>query len=294
MSRRFVSLTLSGLFLAACGGGGEGGFIEPTPPPGGGFGVGGGGTAAPPPSSGTPPPPTVTPPPPSGVAPAPAPATIPPNEAEGRYDGQFAISPATTFVLDDGRVFSFYYADLNKFVLTGVVQGSTLASGGALTSNDARDFDYTNNVVRNVGFGGTYVVAGPLNVTVSYTSPTSSALLTGQATQSFFETARLVDAVNVYTGDVHFGAGREAAITRVFANGDINGSGASCSYSGLFLPRSRGNLYDVDLRLDGPNCASRGITVRGVGYLEQRVLRMFLIDGTRDHAVAMVVNLPGI
>jgi hypothetical protein len=224
------------------------------------------------------------------VAPSPAPPVIPPNEAEGRYEGQFAGSPSSTFVLDDGRVFSFYYSDLNKLLLRGVVEGVTTASAGSITSADTRDFNYAGSGVRDVGFSGTYVVGGALDVTATYTNPASTSSLTGQATQSFFQTARLADAVNVYNGDVDFGAGREAAVTRVFLNGDISGSGTTCTYSGLFLPRSRGNLYDVTLLLDGSSCASRGVTVRGVGYLENRALRMFLVDGTRARAVAMVVT----
>ena len=53
-------------------------------------------------------------------------------------------------------------------------------------------------------------------------------------------------------------------------------------------------IGDVQLLLAGPSCPSQGFTVTGVGYIENRALRIFAVDNSRDRIVAMVVSLPPI
>jgi hypothetical protein len=73
--------------------------------------------------------------------------------------------------------------------------------------------------------------------------------------------------MGTYAGELAGLGGTDASVVTVDALGVVAGTTSSnCTYFGLALPRSRGNVYDLSLTFR-TGCANAGSTLRGHAFL---------------------------
>lgn len=215
-----------------------------------------------------------------------SPAGNPPvvtSEAEGLYTGTTSANSAVKdIILDDGTFYSFYSVDNNPDTIAGVIQGTSIANGGLLTSADAMDYNIHGLGVSPATVTANYTPKQSVNGTIFYNggSPVNFAT-TYDADYEI--TPSLADMAGTFTGEVAFSSGVENATVSISQSGDFTGSGASgCTISGTVTPRSRGNVYDTSVTFGGPPCYFANQTLHGIGYYDLWATKLLAALPTAD------------
>ncbi|MEJ2690098.1 MAG: hypothetical protein P8130_09140, partial [Deltaproteobacteria bacterium] len=96
------------------------------------------------------------------------------SEAEGLYIGTTNVnSTVNGIILDSGAFYFIYSVENNPNVIAGVVQGTSTATGGTLTSKNAMDYNIEGLGVYPATVTANYIPQQSVNGTISYNDGSS-------------------------------------------------------------------------------------------------------------------------
>ena len=186
--------------------------------------------------------------------------------AEGLWRGTTSANQtALGIVLDDGTYY-LVYSRSGAPVDAGVVQGSSTALNGALTSSDGLDFpiqlaDNPAGHAVSATVSGTYVPETSLQLTIGEGS--ASRTLSASYDSDYDHPASLAAAAGTYTGESGSVNGATCATFTLDANGNISGSNcAGCTFQGTITPHKSVNVFDWSVAVAGrcpPGGAATGV-----------------------------------
>ena len=211
-----------------------------------------------------------------GGADSPGPAA----SLSGLYEGSGGSNRASEFLLlDDGRYYLVYgLSSASAAPVGGVIVGNGSANGSDFASSNAHDFNLQSRTL----------FAGTLNSTVLPKASASTTVVRSDATRAAytgtFNAASDANAspsalVGTYAGEIVGLGGTDASAMTVDATGVLAGTTlGNCSYFGLALPRSRGNVFDFSLTFR-TGCANAGNTLHGHAFLSGKALYAVTVSG---------------
>jgi hypothetical protein len=198
----------------------------------------------------------------------------------GLYEGSGGGNRASEFlILDDGRYYLVYgLTSASAAPVGGVIVGDGSTSGSAFASTNAHDFNLLSRTL----------LTGTLNSTLLPKASAATMLVRSDATTASyggtFNAGSDADAspsalIGTYGGEFAGLGGTDASLLSVDAVGVIAGTtSGTCTYFGLALPRSRGNVYDLSLTLR-TGCANPGSTLHGHAFLSGKTLFAIAVSG---------------
>jgi hypothetical protein len=193
-------------------------------------------------------------------------------------------------VLDDGIYWFLYSVAGNPSIIAGVIQGDSSSQNGVLNSSTATDFSIERApLILNPGVDGTYIIKQSLSGTISYSTPNTQNTFT-TTYDSTYESAPDVGTIaGTYTGPV---ALNETVNVTVSAAGILSGTSSAtpaCTFSGLFKPRTRGNVFDVTITF-GPQdtCSNKNATVNGIGFVHAGKLYGAALNNGKTNGVVFI------
>ena len=221
------------------------------------------------------------------------PATVIPGTAEGQWRGTTSTNEtALGIVLDDGTYY-ILYSQPGSSLDAGVVQGSSVAANGELTSPDAVDFPI--QLAEGVGgnaipatVSGSYVPRVSLQLTIGEPPGGDSRTLSASYDATYEQPASLAAAAGTYTGEAGHVAGAGPITFTLDASGNISGTDpASCIFKGTVTPHKSVNVFDwsVTATVAG-SCPFAKATVSGILYYDepnQRIHGFAPFGGRTDH-----------
>ena len=198
----------------------------------------------------------------------------------GLYEGSGGSNRASELlILDDGRYYLVYGMNSTSTApVGGVVVGNGSSSGSDFASSNAHDFNLQLQTL----------VAGTLNSTVLPKASVSTTVVRSNATRAAYTgifngtsdaNASPSALVGTYAGEIVGLGGTDASALSVDTTGVLAGTTlGNCSYFGLALPRSRGNVFDFSLTFRA-GCANAGNTLHGHAFLSGKVLYAVTVSG---------------
>ena len=210
--------------------------------------------------------------------------------AEGLWSGTTSLAQTVrAIILDDGTYYILYSQSGNA-IDDGVVQGSSSAVDGALTSSDGYDFPIANRPEtggnrRQAAVSGTYVSQSLLQLTI--VESTGSRSLSASYDPAYERPASLAAAAGTYAGFTGHAAGKLPAVFTLDASGNLSGHNGACSFTGAVTPRKSVNVFDMTVRGNG-NCIFEVLQERpisGVLYFDEAARQVHgfaAFDGRTD------------
>ena len=231
-----------------------------------------------------------------GDTPTPSPTAVPAGSAEGLWTGTTDTNRTVTgVVLDDGVYWFLYSMVGDPSLIAGVVQGNSSSQNGVLKSSNATDFSVERGIspTLNATVDGSYTMKQRLDGTIVYQNNAQAQDSFKTTYDSDYESAPDINAVaGTYTGPVAAG---EIVSATVSATGDITGhsitdpSPTGCTFSGLFKPRTHGNVFDVTITFNGQQGCSNGTaTVKGVGFFHAGKLYSAALNSDKTNGVVFI------
>lgn len=198
-----------------------------------------------------------------------------PSAAQGLWVGTTTTNRAVTgLVFSDGSYYVIYSRVGNAAVLGGVVQGSSSASGGTWSSNDAKDFNLEGAGVLSATLSGTYLPKQSLGGNVAYASGAPTSFTSTYRTS--YETVPTLAAVTAtYTGTVAFSQGSQPLSVTINPTGGVTATGNGCTSTGSATPRTDGNAYNFTITFGPSPCFFAGQTFTGIAYLDAVAKRLY-------------------
>lgn len=227
-----------------------------------------------------------------GDTPTPPPATASATSAEGHWTGTTDTNRTVkALVLDDGVYWALYSDASNPSIIAGVIQGDSSSQNGAFTSSNARDFNLQTGILEAL-INGTYAMKQNLNGTIVYQTGGQSTFT--MTYNSDYDLTPDINAVaGTYTG---FVTATETVTVVVSTTGTISGSSnTGCIFTGSFLPRAHGNVYDVIVTFGNQaGCSNRNETVTGIAFYEASAKRLLsaALNSTRTDGFVFIGAKP--
>lgn len=198
----------------------------------------------------------------------------------GLYEGRGGSARASELlILDDGRYYLVYgLTSVSAAPLGGVVVGSGAANGTGFASTDAHDFNLLTRTLATGTLTTTTVAKASASSTVVH-ADTSTSTYAGTYDAASQTSASAALLAGTYAGELAGLGGTDASVFSIDALGIIAGTtSGSCTYAGLALPRSRGNVYDLTLTFRA-GCASAGSTLHGHAFLSGKTVYAITASG---------------
>lgn len=195
-------------------------------------------------------------------------------------------------ILDDGTFYILYSVENNPNVIGGVLHGICAASGGTISSSNAKDFNIEGLGIFSVSVSATYSAKEWVNGTVAYGDGTTTHFWTDYDSDYEVEPS-LAALAGTYIGQVAFSLGVEDATITVSPTGIISGIGESgCRLSGSVIPRSTGNVYNVSITFGDSPCYFAHETMNGICYLDLSTNQLFAVasNASRTEGILFVGN----
>lgn len=223
----------------------------------------------------------------------PSPAPLPAATAEGLWLGATNSNPSRTVtgvVLDDGVYWFLYSVAGNSSITAGVVQGVSTSQNGVLNSANATDFSIERTpLIVNPTVDGRYTMKQSLSGTISYSNPNTQNIFTTTYDGNYELAPDITAIAGIYTGPV---ALNETVEVVVSAAGIISGTSSAtpaCTFSGLFKPRTHGNIFDVTIEFGSQDtCSNKDATVRGIGFLHAGKLYSAALNHDKTNGVVFI------
>ena len=201
------------------------------------------------------------------------PATAPPGgTAEGLWRGTTSADQTVLgIVLDDGTYY-LLYSRSGRPADGGVVQGSSTALNGELTSPDGLDFPI--QVAENPAghwvpaiVSGTYVPRTSVQLTIGESS--TSRTVSASYDAGYERPASLAAAAGTYLGESGSVNGAACATFTLDANGQLSGSNcAGCAFQGTITPHKSVNVFDWSVAV-ASGCPPGKATATGILYYDE-------------------------
>ncbi|MGZ8405690.1 MAG: hypothetical protein ACXW38_08440 [Nitrospira sp.] len=227
-----------------------------------------------------------------GDIPTPPPVTASATSAEGHWTGTTDTNRTVkALVLDDGIYWALYSDASTPSIIAGVIQGDSSSQNGAFTSSNARDFNLQTGILEAL-INGTYAMKQNLNGTIVYQTGGQSTFT--MTYNSDYDLTPDINAVaGTYTG---FVTATETVTVVVSTTGTISGSSnTGCIFTGSFLPRAHGNVYDVTVTFGNQaGCSNRNETVTGIAFYEASAKRLLsaALNSTRTDGFVFIGTRP--
>jgi hypothetical protein len=201
------------------------------------------------------------------------PATVlPGGTAEGLWKGTTSANQTALAIVLDDSTYYLLYSRSGAPSDAGVVQGSSTALNGTLTSSNGLDFpiQYSDNPAGHwvlATVGGTYVPRASLQLTIG--EGATSRTLSASYDPDYDRPASLGAAAGTYTGESGSVNGATCATFTLDANGNLSGSNcAGCTFQGTITPHKSVNVFDWSVAVTG-GCPPGGATATGVLYYNE-------------------------
>lgn len=229
------------------------------------------------------------------VATAGTPPGPPTGFAEGLWSGHLGNGRAArAVVLDDGNFYLIYGTSTNALSVVGVVHGNVGSSGGAFTSNNAREFNFESFQVGIGSIAGQYASKSSLSGTIDSTIASTTFAL---AYDPGYDTpASLGQLAGSYSGQVDLagviGVSQSITLEVKQVGGVVSGKTSGCPFEGTVLPRGAVNVFDLTVTFQGGGCPLGKSTFTGIAVLEAGTGRLFavLLNNPRTDVIVYVVD----
>ena len=205
-----------------------------------------------------------------------APGTVCQEPASGTAEGLWrgttsANQTVLGIILDDGTYY-LLYSHPGTSADAGVVQGSSVALNGELTSSDGVDFPIATmegeieNSAVPATVSGSYVPRVSMLLTIS--EGVASRTLSASYDATYEHPADLAAAAGNYVGEAGHVIGVNAATFTLLANGTLSGSNGYCTFRGIVTPHESVNVFDWSVTQTG-SCAFYNATITGILYYDE-------------------------
>lgn len=193
------------------------------------------------------------------------------NPAQGLWEGTTNTNRnATGIILSDGTGYFLYTERFSDSTIAGVVQGKIDANNGTFSSNNAKDFNFGDDIgVVNVALTGAYTAKNNLTGVAVYGGSLGSTTFTTTYSSNYELTPSLATIAGNYSGQVVTSAGIENAATSISTTGVFYALGSSgCVANGSFTPRTDGNAYNTSITFGGSPCLFANQNFSGISYYD--------------------------
>lgn len=206
-------------------------------------------------------------------------ATSPPppvaSPAEGLWTGTSSSGGSVAgLVLNDGTYWFLYSKVGNPNVIAGVVQGTGSSQAGSFTSSNTKEFSLGIGIL-DATLAGSYVMKQSISGIIT-------RAVGGQFTfnSTYNADYDLIPDVNLlvgtYTGSTATAGVTELVTVTLSSPNLIAGSSPSgCDFTGTFVPRSSGNVYDVSVTFAGGVCSNGTSTVTGIAFFDAGTMTLY-------------------
>lgn len=199
------------------------------------------------------------------------------SAVKGLWRGTTSLNESAVAVVVEDGTFYLFYTMPNSTSEAGMIEGTSTAAGGTISSANARNFPIAQREEQtaassSVSFDGTYTAQGALQLTTSGFGGTRAFTTTyvpgSEASPS------LAAIVGNYTGVSGHVSGRQLASWSIDSAGNISGTNAAtCVFHGTIVPRA--DVHAFDWTLDGNvNCIFFGNHLSGVLYYDEATGQM--------------------
>jgi hypothetical protein len=195
------------------------------------------------------------------------------TSAEGLWTGSTSTGRTVGgLVLDDGSYWVFYTTIGNSNVLAGLVQGTGTSHSGSFGSSNTRDFNLEGAGIRAATMSGTYVQKNGFNGTIAYLNGD-----TGRFTSTYDADYESVPNMNLMAGNYSgLRADNQTVSVALGSAGTVSGSFTDgCTFAGSFVPRAKGNVFNVTVTFGGGACSNGTDTVNGVAFYDAATQRLY-------------------
>ncbi|MDR3385941.1 MAG: hypothetical protein P4L92_02715 [Rudaea sp.] len=197
------------------------------------------------------------------------------SAAEGYWTGSASNETFRDIILDDG---TFYLIYSTGGIASDVVQGTSHAENGTITSSNAVDYPIaskgeTNDVGILASVSGNYVQKSSLQLAVKRRSATGSQSATYDA--RYEQPASAAAVAGNYQGYSGHAGGRLATTFSVDASGNVGGSNAACGYSGKITPHKSTNVFDFTIRAVSGQCIYGVGPISGITHYDDATRQFY-------------------
>lgn len=198
----------------------------------------------------------------------------------------------TGLVLPTGAYWVLYSSVGNPALVAGVIQGNGSVTGSTFVSSNARDFNLEGLGVSSATVSASIVTKQTFNGSLNYAG--SSVAFAAAYSSDYERTPSLSSLQGTYTGQVALSAGVQSAVVTVTSGGAISSTSSGCMMSGVAVPRTDANAYDISLTFGPAPCFFAGQTLSGIAYLNDttRTLYAAAPDASRTNGVLFVGAKP--
>src|SRR5690242_19514706 len=196
-----------------------------------------------------------------------------PTSAEGFWTGTTSTGRTVGgLVLDDGSYWVFYTTIGNSNVLAGLVQGTGTSHSGSFGSSNTRDFNLEGAGIRAATMSGTYVQKNGFNGTIAYLNGD-----TGRFTSTYDTYYESAPNMNLVAGNYSgLRADNQTVSVALGSAGTVSGSFTDgCTFAGSFVPRAKGNVFNVTVTFGGGACSNGTDTVNVVAFYDAATQRLY-------------------
>jgi hypothetical protein len=198
----------------------------------------------------------------------------------GAVDPTGDIQELAGVILDDGGYWFVFSQENNSDVIGGILQGTGTSDNGSFTSLDGKVFDVDSGI-SDVTVSAIYVEKQTLSGTVGPSSMEQVPFST--VYNPAYDMMPSLDIIaGSYIGSAASLSGPVMANIVISESGDLTGNiaGVDCSFLGEVSVHASGNVYDLSVIFDSPECALGSTTVTGIA----------VFDESEDELIAAAIN----
>lgn len=197
------------------------------------------------------------------------------STAEGMWSGTLSTNRTlTAAVLDDGTYYFFYSAPANAAILSGLMQGNGTSASGTFSSSNTKDFAIQAAAL-DATLSGPFSARQFLNGTVTYAGG-GATTFTSSFNTAYDATPTIASFAGVYQGQASSSGGSQTATITVLSDGTFTGAEQnSCTFSGSFSLRPRGNVVNQTLSFGGGTCFFGSASFSGIAFRDLATNRLY-------------------
>jgi hypothetical protein len=207
--------------------------------------------------------------------------------AKGLWYGSTSSDSAVYSVVRESGTAFFMYSFSGSPEIAGMIVADPVPSRTRFDAPVARDI-YFGSSVTDVAINGTF--APGLYVNVTFEEASAGYLFTATYDADSPRPASVADAAGAFGGTLASAARVQEASLTLSASGEIAGTAAGCTLSGMAFPHYGLFAFDVALTFDGPLCNIDARPLFGVAYYAPTAHNIFVMVAKPDRSDAFMFS----